>query len=121
MIAGIAGNIKLVAMNGNQYWFSSSSPYAPNLNFHLAYQYCRTLGLQLVVLETKEEVDTISAYLNSFEGKRDGKKQIIIFVFLNRFSFLLFSNTCLLLYVFFMKIVYENNDHFQRKIITGVG
>lgn len=74
-----------------------------------------------MVLETKEEVDTISAYLNSFEGKRDGKKQIIIFVFLNRFSFLLFSNTCLLLYVFFMKIVYENNDHFQRKIITGVG
>ncbi|ODM99279.1 Perlucin [Orchesella cincta] len=65
--AGIAGNIKLVAMNGNQYWFSSSSPYAPNLNSHLAYQYCRTLGLQLVVLETKEEVDTISAYLNSFE------------------------------------------------------
>lgn len=64
---GIAGNIKLVAMNGNQYWFSSSSPYAPNLNNALAYQYCRTLGLQLVVLETKEEVDTISAYLNSFE------------------------------------------------------
>ncbi|CAG7834477.1 unnamed protein product [Allacma fusca] len=61
-------NIKLVAMNGNQYWFSSSSPYAPMLNFHLAYQYCRTLGLQLVTLETKEEVDLIAAYLKSFEG-----------------------------------------------------
>ncbi|XP_021959285.1 uncharacterized protein LOC110855170 [Folsomia candida] len=61
---GIAGNVKLVAMNGNQYWFSTSSPYAPTLNFHLAYQYCRTLGLQLAVLETTEEVETISAYLN---------------------------------------------------------
>lgn len=68
-------------MNGNQYWFSSSSPYAPNLNFHLAYQYCRTLGLQLVVLETKEEVDTISAYLNSFEGKMSELNRLVILKF----------------------------------------
>lgn len=67
-------------MNGNQYWFSTSSPYAPTLNFHLAYQYCRTLGLQLAVLETTEEVETISAYLN-----RDGTQKFVfpkVFIFI---------------------------------------
>ncbi len=51
-----------------------------------------------MVLETKEEVDTISAYLNSFEGKRDGKKQIL-FVFLNRFFLSSISQLC----VFFIE------------------
>jgi hypothetical protein len=57
-------------MKANQYWFSTSSPYAPTLNFFLSYQYCRNLGLQLATLETKDEVDDIALYLTtSPEGK----------------------------------------------------
>jgi len=56
-------------MRNNQYWFSTTSPYAPTLNFFLAYEYCRNLGLQLVTLETKEEIDAIALYLTSTEGQ----------------------------------------------------
>jgi len=62
---GVAGNIKLISMKSNQYWFSTSSPYAPTLSFFLAYQYCRNLGLQLVTFETSEEVSSVAAYLTS--------------------------------------------------------
>jgi hypothetical protein len=72
---GISGSIKLVSMRGNQYWFSTSSPYAPQLNFYLAYQYCRNLGLQLLTLETMEEVESIAEYLTSAEGGEKGLKE----------------------------------------------
>jgi len=68
---GVSGNIRLVAMRNNQYWVSTTSPYAPRLNFFLAYQYCRNLGLQLLTFETQEEIEGLSAYLaQSYSGVR---------------------------------------------------
>lgn len=41
------------------------NPYSPELNFHLAYQYCRSLGLQLASFETKEKFETMTQYLKN--------------------------------------------------------
>jgi hypothetical protein len=41
------------------------NPYSPELNYFLAYQYCRSLGLQLASFETKEKHDSITDYLAS--------------------------------------------------------
>lgn len=41
------------------------NPYSPELNYFLAYQYCRSLGLQLVSFETKEKADTMTQYLKN--------------------------------------------------------
>lgn len=41
------------------------NPYSPELNYFLAYQYCRSLGLQLVSFETKEKADSITQYLRN--------------------------------------------------------
>ncbi|XP_018333478.1 uncharacterized protein LOC108742682 [Agrilus planipennis] len=41
------------------------NPYSPELNFFLAYQYCRSLGLQLASFETKEKADSITQYLTN--------------------------------------------------------
>ncbi|XP_014480729.1 PREDICTED: uncharacterized protein LOC106747590 isoform X2 [Dinoponera quadriceps] len=41
------------------------NPYSPELNYFLAYQYCRSLGLQLASFETKEKADTMTQYLKN--------------------------------------------------------
>lgn len=41
------------------------NPYSPELNYFLAYQYCRSLGLQLASFETKEKSDSITQYLKN--------------------------------------------------------
>lgn len=41
------------------------NPYSPELNYFLAYQYCRSLGLQLVSFETKEKAETMVQYLKN--------------------------------------------------------
>lgn len=41
------------------------NPYSPELNYFLAYQYCRSLGLQLASFETKEKVESMSQYLQN--------------------------------------------------------
>lgn len=41
------------------------NPYSPELNYYLAYQYCRSLGLQLASFETKEKADSITQYLKN--------------------------------------------------------
>ena len=41
------------------------NPYSPELNYFLAYQYCRSLGLQLVSFESKEKADTMMQYLRN--------------------------------------------------------
>lgn len=41
------------------------NPYSPELNYFLAYQYCRSLGLQLASFETKEKVESMSQYLRN--------------------------------------------------------
>lgn len=41
------------------------NPYSPELNYFLAYQYCRSLGLQLASFETKEKVESMTEYLKN--------------------------------------------------------
>jgi len=41
------------------------NPYSPELNYFLAYQYCRSLGLQLVSFDTKEKYESITNYLKN--------------------------------------------------------
>ncbi|XP_065334782.1 uncharacterized protein LOC135936031 [Cloeon dipterum] len=71
--------ISTIQLDGTQYFISRLNPYAPELNYFLAYQYCRSLGLQLTSFETKEKADTLSQYmknagLNKYEYWTSGNK-----------------------------------------------
>nr|AQY54434.1 C-type lectin-S4 [Hepialus xiaojinensis] len=57
--------ITTIQLDGVQYFISRMNPYSPELNYFLAYQYCRSLGLQLASFETKEKADSITTYLTN--------------------------------------------------------
>ncbi|TGZ56398.1 Uncharacterized protein DBV15_09422 [Temnothorax longispinosus] len=57
--------ITTIQLDGIQYFVSRMNPYSPELNYFLAYQYCRSLGLQLASFETKEKADTMTQYLKN--------------------------------------------------------
>lgn len=57
--------ITTIQLDGVQYFVSRMNPYSPELNYFLSYQYCRSLGLQLVSFETKEKADSITQYLKN--------------------------------------------------------
>lgn len=57
--------ITTIQLDGVQYFISRMNPYSPELNYFLAYQYCRSLGLQLASFETKEKVESMSQYLQN--------------------------------------------------------
>nr|CAD7458946.1 unnamed protein product [Timema tahoe] len=57
--------ITTIQLDGTQYFVSRMNPYSPELNYFLAYQYCRSLGLQLASFETKEKADSITQYLRN--------------------------------------------------------
>ncbi|GJQ68228.1 hypothetical protein Trydic_g10764 [Trypoxylus dichotomus] len=57
--------ITTIQLDGVQYFVSRMNPYSPELNFFLAYQYCRSLGLQLASFETREKADSIAQYLTN--------------------------------------------------------
>lgn len=57
--------ITTIQLEGVQYFVSRMNPYSPELNYFLAYQYCRSLGLQLASFETKEKVESMSQYLQN--------------------------------------------------------
>ncbi|XP_043280033.1 uncharacterized protein [Venturia canescens] len=57
--------ITTIQLDGVQYFISRMNPYSPELNYFLAYQYCRSLGLQLASFETKEKADTLTQYLRN--------------------------------------------------------
>ncbi|XP_063994693.1 uncharacterized protein LOC135172540 isoform X1 [Diachasmimorpha longicaudata] len=62
----VAGQrITTIQLDGVQYFVSRMNPYSPELNYFLAYQYCRSLGLQLASFETKEKADTMTQYLKN--------------------------------------------------------
>lgn len=61
----IAQRITTIQLDGVQYFVSRMNPYSPELNYFLAYQYCRSLGLQLASFETREKVDSITQYLSN--------------------------------------------------------
>lgn len=57
--------ITTIQLDGVQYYVSRMNPYSLELNYFLAYQYCRSLGLQLISFETKEKADTMRQYLQN--------------------------------------------------------
>lgn len=57
--------ITTIQLDGVQYFVSRMNPYSPELNYFLAYQYCRSLGLQLASFETKEKVESMTQYLQN--------------------------------------------------------
>ncbi|XP_037032586.1 uncharacterized protein LOC119071702 isoform X2 [Bradysia coprophila] len=66
VIAIVTGQrITTIQLDGVQYFVSRMNPYSPELNYFLAYQYCRSLGLQLASFETKEKVESMSQYLQN--------------------------------------------------------
>ncbi|XP_046434951.1 uncharacterized protein nw isoform X1 [Neodiprion pinetum] len=60
-----AQRITTIQLDGVQYYVSRMNPYSLELNYFLAYQYCRSLGLQLISFETKEKADTMTQYLQN--------------------------------------------------------
>jgi len=67
-----AQRITTIQLDGVQYFISRMNPYSPELNYFLAYQYCRSLGLQLASFETQEKVESMTQYLkNAGFGKYD--------------------------------------------------
>ncbi|KAK5639102.1 hypothetical protein RI129_011594 [Pyrocoelia pectoralis] len=57
--------ITTIQLDGVQYFISRMNPYTAELNFFLAYQYCRSLGLQLASFEAKEKADSITEFLKN--------------------------------------------------------
>ncbi|XP_046441807.1 uncharacterized protein LOC124192494 [Daphnia pulex] len=55
--------ISTAKIGDNRYFISWQNPYAPRLNFHLAYQYCRTIAMELISLESAEEAQQLADYL----------------------------------------------------------
>merc|ERR1712243_321386 len=64
LVASVVGQrISMARIGENRYFISSQNPYAPSLNFFLAYQYCRSIAMELVSLETVEEATALAEYL----------------------------------------------------------
>ncbi|XP_049831113.1 uncharacterized protein LOC126272350 isoform X1 [Schistocerca gregaria] len=57
--------ITTIQLDGVQYFISRMNPYSPELNYFLAYQYCRSLGLQLASFESREKADSLMEYLRN--------------------------------------------------------
>lgn len=62
-VSVLGQRITTIQLDGTQYFISRMNPYSPELNYFLAYQYCRSIGLQLASFETKEKADAIMQYL----------------------------------------------------------
>lgn len=54
-----------IQLDNIQYYISRMNPYSPELNYYLAYQYCRSLGLQLASFDTKEKYVSMVQYLKN--------------------------------------------------------
>ncbi|RXG69637.1 C-type lectin 37Da [Armadillidium vulgare] len=57
--------IDTVQIGTNKYFFSDTSPYSPRLNWFLAFQYCRNIGMDLLSFQTNEEFNEIALYLEN--------------------------------------------------------
>ncbi|KAG5684503.1 hypothetical protein PVAND_013733 [Polypedilum vanderplanki] len=57
--------IMTIQLDGIQYYISRMNPYSPELNYYLAYQYCRSLGLQLASFDSKEKYNSMVEYLTN--------------------------------------------------------
>lgn len=57
--------ITTIQLDGTQYYISRMNPYSAELNYFLAYEYCRSIGLQLASFETLEKTNSISDFLRN--------------------------------------------------------
>ncbi|XP_068209125.1 uncharacterized protein [Palaemon carinicauda] len=55
--------IQTVEVGNSRYFISNVSPYSPTLNWFLAYEYCRNIGMELLSLEQSEETSDINTFL----------------------------------------------------------
>lgn len=62
--------IQTIEVGSSRYFISNASPYSPTLNWFLAYQYCRNIGMELLSLEQSEETQDITNFLqeNNYLG-----------------------------------------------------
>lgn len=65
LLAVLGQRIMTIQLDGIQYYISRMNPYSPELNYYLAYQYCRSLGLQLASFDTKEKYESMANYLTN--------------------------------------------------------
>jgi len=59
----VSQRIQTVELGGSRYFISNTSPYSPQLNWFLAYQYCQTIGMELLSIGTEEEKDILLDHL----------------------------------------------------------
>lgn len=64
-VAATGQRIMTIQLDGVQYYISRMNPYSPELNYYLAYQYCRSLGLQLASFESREKYTGMVEYLKN--------------------------------------------------------
>ncbi|XP_050542008.1 uncharacterized protein LOC126905912 isoform X2 [Daktulosphaira vitifoliae] len=57
--------ITTIQLDGTQYYISRMNPYSAELNYFLAYEYCRSIGLQLASFETLEKTSSITDFLKN--------------------------------------------------------
>ncbi|XP_066949751.1 uncharacterized protein [Macrobrachium rosenbergii] len=55
--------IQTVEVGNSRYFISNVSPYSPTLNWFLAYEYCRNIGMELLSLEQSEEATEVNVFL----------------------------------------------------------
>ncbi|XP_063585566.1 uncharacterized protein LOC134762980 isoform X1 [Penaeus indicus] len=56
--------IQTVELADSRYFISNASPYSPSLNWFLAYEYCHTIGMELLSFQGIEETEVINSYLS---------------------------------------------------------
>lgn len=56
--------IQTVEVADSRYFISNASPYSPTLNWFLAYEYCRTIGMELLSFQTQEESEAVTTFLS---------------------------------------------------------
>lgn len=84
--------ITTIQLDSVQYFVSRMNPYSPELNYFLAYQYCRSLGLQLASFETKEKAESMTQYLSN------AGKNFLLFIKTKDFNDLFKRRTSILIY-----------------------
>ncbi|KAG7174329.1 C-type lectin 37Da-like [Homarus americanus] len=57
--------IQTVEVANSRYFISNASPYSPQLNWFLAYEYCRTIGMELLSFERLEETNQLTDFLRN--------------------------------------------------------
>lgn len=57
--------VTTIDIGSTSYLISASSPFTPNLNWFLAYQYCRNHGMELLTLSDSTQTQLLNRYLET--------------------------------------------------------